>query len=183
LLKHFSIPRFRMPTITMDVPVVIRGIEGEGNEPDSKALLETFESTRDARLTQHAVRLGGEGSRRLRDEVSRVIESSQQPQGSIMSLTRLADDLVNRVMPLIREAGEEKTAFQELEDDLRKTARIQLANLRTPGPRVEVGVTAGELQDARAGTVARFQVSVTEEGVAWALVDGGDKSEARLVPE
>lgn len=184
LLKHFSIPRFRMPTITVDVPVVIRGIEGEGTEPDTKELRKTFESTLDARLKEHAIKLESDVSRRLRNEVNAVIESSQQPRGSTISLTRLADDLVDRVVPLIHGAGEAKTTFQELADDLRKAARIQLANLRGPGPRVDVGVTAGELHDAgAAGAVARFQLSVSEEGVAWSVVDAGDKAESRLVPE
>jgi hypothetical protein len=185
LLKHFSVPRFRVPTITLDVPVVVKGIHSSDDaEPAPSLLREVFDALVDDHVRTHGVKLNAPLLRVLKDVTNRVFDRIAQPQGGAMSLSRLADDLVDAHLDAVRTSSLAKPDNVEAYgSDLRKSVRLKFAGLRRPGAGIEVGVTTGELSEARADNTARFHLSVTEEGMEWTLVETGGKTEARLLPE
>ena len=178
LLKNFTVPRFRLPEITLDVPMIVNKIDMTGAAPpDFEAVRSSFVEVLNAHLA--GTRIPPKELRvitkRIDEEVSKV-----EPQQRNVDLLGLADRLVEAVMPIVTPLFPADT---DIATRLRSAVRIRFLNLRPPGTTIDVGVGTQELQQIAAGLITRFKLSVKENGVEWTTIETDGGTESRLVAE
>lgn len=198
LLKHLSVPRFRLPEIQMDVPVVLQGYRSSGGTT-------TVEAVPDKALRELAAA--------VTEQVRSLVKSFDVDPSSVEKLVERA------LAPFYEDATDHSSAEQLYEalygpistwfaatpagrDERRvRSFRAKLAYLlpRTIESFVRsVPVTSSEQLSALDATLetavvrevgdptllAVLRLKVVEDGLEWATVTSADgEDEQRLVPE
>ena len=192
LLKHMPVPRFRLPTLTLNVPVAIQAMEEAkaGDSPRGDVPLPVVRERFAKLLDQHLERAGislSDQERSARDQALALLTSSpDKPPYVSVSVTHLGDELVRTAMKAVGNAERkvEPAALEKLADGLKAAVQKEFANLRTAPPRLHVLVTTAELRAA--GTqdlLAQLHLSISEEAFEWSVVESQGKTSTRLVPE
>jgi hypothetical protein len=191
ILKHMPVPRFRLPNMTLRVPVAVTGMEdpAPGDPPRGKLDLvkarAAFWRVFDGELQRAKLVLPEKARSAAVKAVERVFKSPQATDDA--SVSRLALSATEAALDVLRraEGGEEREALARLEArqaEMRETLVAELVRLRQPPPRLRVAVTATELREAGPALV-NLELQVSEEAMEWTLVQDGDGSSPRLVPE
>jgi hypothetical protein len=202
LLRHLPVPHFRLPTVTFDVPVVIKAMEqtaGEGKpkargepQPEGVALSslrQRFDAVVRAHLKRAGIDLVERGKTALRraldDATARLVLPSDVP----MSMTHVADELVLATALVLRNSdcsadSVEPEIIERLVEQLRAATRVEFLNLQRPAPRLVVLVTTAELRKAGPQELlGRVHLSIVEEAFEWTLIESQGTSFQKLVPE
>jgi hypothetical protein len=191
VLKHMPVPRFRLPAVTLRVPVAVTSMEEGGADDPPRGKLDP------AKARAAFLRVFDDQARRAelgltkaqRDtvlkEVDRLLKAPEATAGP--GVSRLAEDATEAALAAVRRAfdGEDHPAVQRLEAaraELRESFVAELVRLRQPPPRLKVAVTSSELREA-GPALLNLELQVSEEAMEWTLVQDGDRSTARLVPE
>jgi hypothetical protein len=195
LLRHLPVPHFRLPTVTLEVPVVIDKMEESvaGESPRGgivlPAMRKSFERLLDIHLKRAAIEFVSNERALLKQALGQTIADAAQPADVSISVTSLADDLVSAVTDVLRDperegGAVEATRLEKFADQLRSAARVEFLNLRNAPPRLHVLVTTAELRKAAPSELlARLHLSVSEEAFEWIVIESTGKSTSRLVPE
>jgi hypothetical protein len=195
LLRHLPVPHFRLPTLTLDVPVVIQRMEEpkKGEGPRGTVPLgpmrEAFDRLLAAELSQERLRLTDAEQKLLKRFLDRAMKRAARPADIALGVGSTADLLVSAVTEFLSErdlvAGPlEPKHIEAMGERLRADARREFLNLRPPPPRLQVLVTTAEVKEAGPPDIlARFRLTVSEEGVEWTVITSDGKTQERLVPE
>lgn len=195
LLRHMPVPHFRLPTVTLDVPVVIKKMEEakKGESPRGGVVLPAMRKSLDRLLVLHLKRAGIELSDEektyLKQALDQTISGLTQPLDVSISVTHIADELVFTVVKALREPEREGGAvesarLERLAHELKTAVRVEFLNLRQAPPRLHVLVTTAELREAGpSDLLARLHLSISEEALEWTVIESMGKSYDRLVPE
>jgi hypothetical protein len=199
LMKHLAVPHFRIPTVEMSVPVTIRGMDDLPDDGSARGAVPVEE----ARAVVE--RLLGETldhfDQKLTDEQAASIKSAlddttkqlaMDPNGTTSAI-HVADELTTSALAGLSKAngseGEEKPAgappvngeLGAIDERLRRAARVGVIGLRTPPARLDVGVTAADIENAGPESLLRLTISIAEHGLHWSVSD--KEVTGRLVPE
>lgn len=195
LLKHLPVPHFRLPTVTMNVPVVIKEIEEPkpGESPRGGAelpvLREHFDRTLDLHLKRAKIRLPDAERARLNQALDEAMARLSQPPYVSVSVLNIADELVSTLSQVLtvpeRLRGAVKTELiEKLAEDLKAAVRLEFLNLRAEPPRLHVMVTTSEVREAGPQELlAHLNLSISEEAVEWTVIDSQGRTYNKLVPE
>jgi hypothetical protein len=194
LLKSMPIPRFRVPTIALDVPVSVAGMEepkpGESPRGDVPAdkLRERFGELLTQHLERNKISLSDTQRTQLDQALDRTMSATAVPSYLPQSSIHMADELVSTVVntvdgPADAKAAAGPTLEKEFADELRAAARLEFLNLREAPPRLQVLVTTAELREAPKELLAQLHLSISEEAFEWSLSDSQGVTRSRLVPE
>lgn len=188
LLRHLTVPRFRLPELSIDVPVVINGLAGSTAavpRPDRPTLHNLFEAIVFEALEPRAGRVTKAVLRTLRHQIAEAIRRSDDfPE--IPDALAWTAAMTARVLPPLRLLAP-NADFAEIENAVREACRVKFGG--TPAPasadaRLEIAFAAEELRQAGPANVAHFRLSVKENGVEWMSLEASDGTvEQRLVPE
>ena len=195
LLKHLPVPRFRLPTVTMDVPVLIK--EMEEPKPDESPrggvslpiLHENFDRILNQHLKRHRIKISDTEKARLNRALEETITRLHQPEYVSVSTTNTADELVSTAMKILtnleREAGViEPEHYEKFSDELKSAVRMEFLNLRTAPPRLHVLVTTAELREAGPQELlAHLHLAISEEAVEWTVIESQGRTYNKLIPE
>lgn len=195
LLRHLPVPHFRLPTVTVDVPVIIKKMEEakKGEPPRGGVVLPAMRKSFDRLLVLHLKRAGivllDKEKTHLKQALDQTISDLTQPQDVSISVTHVADELVLTVVKALRDPEREGGAIEserieKLADELKTAVRVEFLNLRQVPPRLHVLVTTAELREAGpSDLLARLHLSISEEAFEWTVIESMEKSTNRLVPE
>jgi len=195
LLKHMPVPRFRLPTVTMHVPVVIKEMEEPklGESPRGGVLLPALRKIFDRILSQHLIRvkikLSNAERARLNKALDETISKLTQPPYVSISITNIADELVSTAITILTDLEREEAAIEseqheELANELKSAARLEFLNLRTSPPRLHVLVTTAEVREAGPQELlAHLNLSISEEAVEWTVIESQGRTYNKLIPE
>lgn len=187
LLRHLSVPRFRLPDLTIDVPMVINRIEGGSpaqppmERPTLRKLFETI-------VMEQLERLGAKAKKsvfgELRKKLGPVIDTADDGP-AVTDVHAWSEQMLTAVLPEIKQVFNIDGSL--VENAIRTAWRAKFgAPGATPAPaesRLEVAFTPEELQSAGAANVTRFHLSVRENGIEWTSIERQGKLEQRLVAE
>lgn len=191
LLRHLAVPRFRMPTLTIDIPVALKEVV---SLPDNKPLSTTgfwreiFDRLLGLHLEKAGVQLSGAQKAGIDSALSQVathIAADKEVPGPVT----LADTLSAAVGEALRGARSAKKEaaqpwLEPLVRDLTTATREEFVRLQSLPARLQVLATASELKDAGpVERLVRINVSITEDAFEWTTVESDGKTETRLVPE
>jgi hypothetical protein len=188
LLKHLPVPRFRLPEITVDLPVLVSAVEGL----DSGGA-RIFGEPTSAEITK-AVREGSRGSniRLPREELTNASAAAVQrakelfaASARLLGPARFAHELTDVVVASVKAAlGDDADPEQlkALDTAMQSSLRDLLATKLVPSPDVQVLATAGEIKaHADIGSVVRIRLTITED--AYEVVTRDDGLGYYLTPE
>ncbi len=203
LLKHMPVPRFRVPDIELDVPVVIDQVENAASPQLPRGGLAAA-AAKDAMAKAMASTFAKnqiELTPQLRDKVLTSLEqrasSGVGAQPFAPDVTKLAQDLAaeaaNAALPLpaatkkaaggaVRLTDEAARKRDTLQSDLANAAALEFLRVREPPPRLNTLVTSQDVRNAGANVV-RIKLRITEQSVEWTNTDAEDKTSSKLVPE
>jgi hypothetical protein len=185
LLAGMSVPRVRLPEVTIDVPVIVDTFEPSvAGEPASVAAVNNA----------------------ARDGLKQALEERQVPMPTGL-LSTFRDDFAARAKKLPT-GSERRTAYGDLADQVltevvegqplrRDPATLRLARRRmreaieattaaTPAKpaNLKVSVLTADIMEVPPESVTRVQIRLREEGVEWTTIEREDGSSVhRLVPE
>lgn len=192
LLRHFPIPRFRLPTVVVTAPLAIQGVDrknlGSHKDRIDLAQLEsvTFRVT-DQLLEKSIPKPPRNLHIVVKREINNQISQLRRLPSIQFSAYRFANNLAIALASAIR-ASSSKPSRDELnhlidfEQQLREALVDELRHLEIPASRLSVLVTAQELREAGPAKLT-IQLNVSEEAVEWTTIDSDVRSVDRLVPE
>lgn len=193
LLKHFPIPHVRLPTVTVDVPVVVQNVEtASGAAPRGAApvpaMRARFAELFDASVAGTAIKLSAAQRAEIQKGFDQVASDLVASPEVGVPIGDAADRFVRVALaPLANAQGStaaDSTSLQSLGEKLASQARVAFLNLRETPPRLNVLVTTSELRQAGpSDLLARLHLSISEEGFEWTMIESAGTSNARLVPE
>ena len=108
-LKHFPVPRFRVPTVTMDLPVAIRdvGQPARPEAPRGEANISAFRAAFPRLLREHLDRFEINLSESELASIYRALDTllrNQEVSGDVtVSATPIAERLVRRIVQILRD--------------------------------------------------------------------------------
>ena len=190
LLKHLPVPRFRLPDITVDVPVLVTAVGGVSAEAGGRS----FGQPTSAEITK-AVRAGlsGSGIRLPRPESTKVVAAAIEratvlfetgPQ-LLLSPRKVSGELAASVVSAVRDTPTRDIADERLmalETATRESLGALLASKLVESPSLQVMVTAGEIKaHADSDSLVRVRLTISED--AYEVVPRDDGPGYYLTPE
>jgi hypothetical protein len=182
LLKNLPVPRFRLPDITVDVPLLISQVEGTTDSPSGLP----FDEPTSGEL-RNAVRAGlrGAGIRVPRPAVSRVpaelIERArtlfQSRTLRLLNPAAVSDDIAGMLVDIAGtaiEGGLSGDQAEQLRTTTREAVSALLVTKMRPSLSWEVAITAAEIKAQGDGdSIVRLRLTISEDGYEVIARDSG----------
>jgi hypothetical protein len=191
LLKHLPVPRFRLPDITVDIPVLVSAVEGA---PASSTDRPFDEPSRDdltkiaiGGLSDSGIQLSAALEKRATSAVAlyakRIFESGPQ---YLLSPARVSGELAATLVKEVRAGLKEKDpAFDKLgalEVATRESFKALLLARMVKAPSLQVSVAAGDIKaHADNESVMRVRLTITED--AYEIINRDEGQGFSLSPE
>jgi hypothetical protein len=195
LLRTMPIPRFRLPDVEMEVPVVIKQMDepSPGNSTrggiDLKTLRKAFDSTLALQLGKSRIKLSAEQTKNMQALIDAAAADEDLPREIAVDTNRVADrfsDAVSKVLTATvpSENSDKLEQILKLTAELKTGLRLAFLKARVPPPRLSTLVTTQDIREAGAGeNVTRLKLKISEESVEWTMVESDGQMQGRLIPE
>jgi hypothetical protein len=187
LLKTFPVPRFRLPKVTIDVPVAVSEVRGAPKSRAARTGLDmtkarkAFDTALKQQLTRSGLKLAGDAKRKLLVAVEERFEQLTYAEDVSTSAVHVADSVTKVVQESLSRGKLDTKAQDRFVSELRQIARLALVKLLPTPPRVRVVTNTAQLRElSPIEFLTRLQFDVSEQGMEWRGEDGDGK---RLVPE
>ncbi len=192
LLRNMPVPHFRLPSVEVDVPVVVSQMEEQraGELPRGAPILadmrKAFDRVLTKQLSEERVRLRPAHKRKLKSVLDKRVVSLTQPIEIAIDVNRVADELASAASGTLTEFGGpvDPARRPKLEEKLKEAARVEFLKLRKPPTRLQVLVTTAEIREAGPSEViTRLHLKITEEAFEWTTIESDGRKQDRLVIE
>ena len=190
LLKHLPVPRFRLPDLTVDIPVLVSALGAPGDETAGRLFIEpsaaevneaVLEGLRVADIhlaAGGAQKIGAVGSRRMKALFAESPEALSSPATISSDVTATVTEALHKAVA---------------DDSMKERISVADATIRTRlekivlskmvrSPYLQVAVTAGEIKaHGDTESVVRLRLTISED--AYEVVTSGDGEGLTLTPE
>jgi len=195
LLKYMPVPHFRLPTVTLDIPIIIKEMEPRKKETQTQdQVLEEMKIRFNEFLIPYLKNTGIKLEKKTIEKIDLALKKksvSLKPTPKLpLSTTHITDEFVNSVIQTLRESHTQKEIILEegrldqLAEELKHSSYVDLSNFIQSPPRLDVLVTTAELREAGpSDRLTYVHLTVSESGVEWTTVESKGKTQSRLVPE
>jgi hypothetical protein len=190
LLQHFAVPRFRAPTVNLELPLAVDTVEPPHSTPPTTQELAAVRQSVDAIIEQelgrNSIHLTPSVRKRLTQSINDLFDTLQTtPYFSTTDAVRAADNAVAAVMQAIRTTTADRAPFDPtIESSLQRQLGTEFLKLQRPPARVQVTVVTAKLRDiAPPWALTRIRLSISEQGVEWTQTNPDDSTTRTLLPE
>ena len=191
LLQHMPVPRFRLPNVTLDLPVAVEKLDQPSvtttpPAPDLSAVRKRIDDITEQELGRRQVHLTPSSRTTLKNTLDDLFDKLKTaPVVTAWDATQASERATTAVLDAIRAGGEGHTPVDPaLESSLGRQFGTEFVKLQRPPARVQVIVVTGQLKDiAPAQILTRIQLTISEEGVEWTQTNPSDTSSKTLLPE
>lgn len=194
LLKHMPVPHFRLPTVTLDVPLVINDIETDSKGTALKEKIQpihmrrSFDKILVPQLERAGIKLSSRETMDLKRKLDQKVNILKKSPKVPISVTHIADEMVYTVVEKLREPARDKEVdlarIDRLAEDLRTASHVEFTKFLYEPDRINVRVTNKELREAGPRELLmQVRLSITEEAMEWAVIESDGKIKSRLVQE
>lgn len=190
-LKHFAVPRFRLPNVDITIPAIIEQIEDSQVDSAPPDKLSTEDILDEAVTTLEAV-VGRRALEVSRDELERVQASIGDRVRSMERANELSVDVGQISKHLAHDMARRLKELRQLADipskpliqDLQRSLSIRLLNKRKLPPSMKVLVETSQVREAGPDdTLVRLTLRITEDALEWTMVEMDGEEDERLLPE
>lgn len=190
LLKHLSVPRFRLPELVVDLPVLVSGVDRPTGSGDAWAVTEPTKAeirraVRDG-LARSEVRLTKAQSTAVSDvAAARAKQLFTTDDRSLLSPGRVADELATEVVDTVKaklKRDPPDAQLKAVQAATKATMTALLSAKLTPSPSTEVAFTSEEIKaHGDSGNVVRLRLTISED--SYEVVTRDDGQGYYLAPE
>jgi hypothetical protein len=181
LLKHFSVPRFRLPDLVIDLPVLVAdgglpAAGGEGWSIDEPTGAELRQAVSEALAASEVKLTRAEIAKVTSAVVGRSAQLFAEGDRSVLTPAKVASELAATLAGTLREVGgdiqdEQLRAVEAATTDA--VAKLMTTKVK-PTPALDVIVTAEALKaHADSDSIVRLRMTVAEDGYELILRDDG----------
>lgn len=189
LLRTMPVPRFRMPEVELDIPVVINELEeppadgAGGGTPSITDLRKVFDEVIVARLKEAHIELNAGARAKLKLALNRATLALTKPPEIEIEMNRVAIEFSKTASKALSEnLDPQKRA--EFEEKLKATVQVEFLKRRILPPRIKTLVTTAQVKEAGPGeVVTRLRLKVVEESFEWTSIESEGEKQDRLVIE
>lgn len=189
LLRNMPVPRFRMPDVEIDVPVVVKDLEeppaGESPHgiPPIAEMRKVFDQVITSVLAKERITLTATSQKKLATVLDQRVAALTRPSEIAIDMNRVSNDFsINAVKALGEMIKPEQRA--EFEERLKDALRIEFIKIRKPPTRLNVLVTTAEIREAGPNEViTRLHLKISEEAFEWTTIESDEGKDNRLVIE
>jgi hypothetical protein len=189
LLRNMPVPRFRMPDVEMEVPVVVNNLEEapEGESPQGRPSIteirRVFDHVFVAVVTKERIALSDTDKKRIETVINKRVVALTRPVETAIGINRVADDFSLHALKALGELLKPERRA-EFEETLKDTLRLELLKISKPSTRLNVLVTTGEIREAGPSEViTRLHLKISEEAFEWTAIETDEGTKDRLVIE
>ncbi len=194
LLKHFPVPKIRMPNVELNVPVIISKTPNNNlldSVINSKAIIDEIKKITKKELTETLkLRFSAGELSELNTALSnkaiiidRLLESGATKETIVDKLTK---EVINESKN-IKLAGRnlKEKEVQTLQKNIKSKLYLALLNLERSPERIKIIPLTSMIKEiGNTDNVVTLKLSLTEDSVEWSVIDrGNNKTEKILVPE
>lgn len=187
LLRHMSVPRFRLPDIDIELPVISRaGAEGDEESPSADVVADEVYRHAVQELRAMDAPINRRRLQALRSAVRGAVREHATAPGQPVDTKSAVAAVRKATLQWVDQHSERaipKKARSTFEARLESSARVAVAKLNPTLPRLEVGVTSKDIRDAGPEAVTRIRIRLSEEGLEWTSVETEEGAVDRLVME
>lgn len=188
LLRYMPVPRFRMPNVEMDVPIVVKALEPSdddspyGNPPVAE-MRKVFDGVLTSILTKEKITLSAAVQKKLKTILDERVVALSGPTEIEIDMNRVSLDFsVNAMKALGEVIKPEKRA--EFEKRLKDSLLIESIKICRPPTRLIVLVTTAEIREAGPNEViTHLRLKISEEAFEWTTIESDEGRNDRLVIE
>ena len=182
LLEGLSVPRIRIPELTIDVPMLIDGHSGgsAGEIADSGSIAKSVgQQLSDSSKTAN-LKLDPTVSKAFADNVKADVESLRTSNVAVTkeAVSRTIQDSLARSLDAAKINLDPAVRTQLIQDVRAKAADVALSKAPVM-PTLSANINTADVKDkAGSGNVVRLTITLKEEGLEWstsATTDGGVK--------
>ncbi len=191
LLKNMPIPRFRLPTVEIDVPVVIKNLDDSDpnallrGTPDTKKMRESFKALIPEILREEKIRVNQEKLRKIRNIVDAETQKAEISHKFVDS-NSWSEYLSTVTAKAIKEVrlSNDTAKISSVKTKLQAKSKVDFQNLKIVPPRLEVLVTTAQIKEAGAKeNITMLRLKINEEAYEWTQIDTEEGTKNRLVME
>jgi hypothetical protein len=189
MLKHLPVPRFRLPDLTIDVPVLVSSVAAD-DDPSGRLFVEPSASEVNAIVLEGlrvadihlepggAQKLGAVGSARMKALFA-------GDPATLRSASTISSDVTANVVDALRKGAAEDSIHDQIplaESTIRSRLEKVLVTKLVKSPTLQVAVTASEIKAHNDNeSVVRLRLTISED--AYEVVSTGDGEGLTLTPE
>jgi hypothetical protein len=182
LLKNFPIPRFRLPNIEMDIPVVIKKMEESSTgelprgTPTLPELRKSYDELLINTLKEREITLKPEMLSKLKVELDKKMSLLSKPREICFDVKRIADEFTNSTFEILSEFGISKDLLSsKLESNIRESVQLEFLNLRKPVNRLNVLINTSEIKEAGPNDIiTQIHLKITEEAYELTSIESSE---------
>lgn len=190
LLSGMSIPRVRIPELTIDIPMLIEAFdEGESDQiEDSQKISDAVSKELKASLTREGLSIAPADLKKFSGTFNEQLTKINAPAGHRSpreAVIRAAEEAFSNTVrdKVINEAS--LSAASRIASNLRFTASGSSLKKVGRAPQITSSILTSEVKDRSSQTtVSRIRLSLQEEGLEWSIGENEDGTISRkLTPE
>lgn len=193
-LKYLPVPRFKIPTLSIDVPLVINNVQEPGGHYSNDQILSYMQAKFRKLLPRQLKTISALSTKTINDETinkqaEKIFEEFKQLDYTPIRITHIADKLVTTVTTSLKESlpSREENAKQKLDEfaqELRQLLYSEFSKYLRDQPRLDITANTAEIKNAGSKDILAYvRFTVTEDSLEWTTVDEGDVAVRRLIPE
>lgn len=189
LLRTMPVPRFRLPEVELDIPVVINQLEepaggsGGAGTPSITDLRKSFDEILTARLKEERLDLPAAVRTKLKQSLDRTTLALTKPPEIEIDLSRVATEFSKVTIKALSESIDPRK-LAELEEKLRTTVQIEFLKVRKLPLRLDTRITSAQIKEAGPSEViTRLRLKLVEESFEWTTIETDGETQDRLVIE
>lgn len=189
LLKHLPVPRFRLPDITVDFPVLISAVDAApaGDRPMDAPTDAELTKVVDTVLSESGVLMRGNAPKAVIEAVrARSKEVFAAGPGALLRPARVSGELSATLVKAVREGlgdrAPEEAELRQLEARARSAMTALLVRKLSKSPSLEVVATSSGIKaHGDNDSVMRIRLTISED--AYEVVDRDEGDGFILTPE
>lgn len=192
LLEGLSVPRVRIPEMTVELPLLLQSYEaGRAAVPnDAKKIVTVLLEQAGESLKRLKLDLSKEDQARLRGNLDRLVRAAVSSTSAATGYREAVSRAAQQALLDVLDAGGLRVKFspaavRDLLADLQLRALDVAEKTPAEPPRLQASILTAEVKDkADLGNAARIRMTLKEEGLEWTVHEAADGSHVRrLSPE
>ena len=188
LLKHFPVPRFRLPKVELDVPMIIEecpSTDSSTGKLTAATIKKHAAEAMQLQIEKHNVRMSQEQAKLLLktiDSVADEAEGSSEVALDATSVTKkLSTELSKQLSKILRM---KKADLTKVMSGFTCSLKTKLLSIRAASPSLKVITETAKIKEiGRDSELMRLRLTMDEDAVEWTVTDIDGEEVEKLVPE
>lgn len=192
-LKYLPVPRFRIPSLSIDVPLVINNVQEPNGRSSNDQILSYMQAKFRKLLprqlnmisTLHPKTSKMDNINKLTDK---IFEEFKLLDNTPIRITHIADKLVASVTEELKKStpvdDRNNKSLDEFAHELRQQLYSEFSKYLRDQPRLDITANTVDIKNVGSKDILAYvRFTVTEDSLEWTTVDEGNVAVRRLIPE